>query len=66
MAVMSTSKRGKENYKCWFDDEGGELVHRLTGEVTPLIARLGVYVVKMKVPRDIAGKDASTVGRPAP
>ena len=66
MPIMSISKRGKEGYKSRFDDEGGELVHKQTGGITPWIARMGVHFVKTRVPRDIVGKAATTVGRPAP
>ena len=66
MPILSISRRGKEGYRTYFDEDGGELVHKATGEVTPLIARTGVYFVKMRVPRDIVGKASEGFGRHAP
>ena len=50
MPIFSISKRGKEGYRAYFDDEGGELLHKASGEVTPIVARMGVYFVQMRVP----------------
>ena len=67
MPIFSISKRGKEGYRSYFDDEGGEMIHKKTGEVTPIVARMGVYFIQMKVPKWTIDPSA-TVGfvRPAP
>ena len=47
----------------YLEQQGGYIEHLETGLRTPLIKRLGVYCVQLRVPRKLAEGD---VGRPAP
>ena len=53
MPNVSISKRATEKDRTHFDEYGGELLHKPTGEVTPIVARMGVYFVQMRVPNAI-------------
>ena len=67
MPIFSIAKRGKEGYLTYFDELGGELVHKASGQVTPIIARMGVYFIQMRVPKWVVDPATEVgFGRPAP
>ena len=63
MPILSISKVTEEGNDVIFRRNGGEIIHLETGHRTPLIKRLGVYFVKLKVPKNLLDED---FGRPAP
>ena len=53
MPIRSISKVTAEGNYVMFGDKGGYIFHVETGQLTPLIKRLGVYFVQLKVPRKL-------------
>ena len=51
-ALLSVSKIVQAGNRVVFDASGSYIEHKLTGEVTPLVKRRGLYMLKMWVPRD--------------
>ena len=45
----------------------GEMLNKKTGEVTPIVARMGVYFIQMNVPKWTVDPSADVgFGRPGP
>ena len=63
MPILSISKVTDEGNDVLFGAKGGYIEHLATGQRTPLVKRLGVYFVQLKVPKKLAEGD---FGRPAP
>ena len=51
-ALLSASKAVKAGNRVVFDDSGRYIEHKLSGEVTPLVAQRGLYKLKMWVPKE--------------
>ena len=51
MPILSVSKVTAEGNYVLFGDKGGLIFHTETGTTTPLIKRLGVYFVQLKIPK---------------
>ena len=63
MPILSISLITEEGNDVLFSKNGGYIEHLASGVRTPLVKRLGVYFVQLRVPRKLAEGD---FGRPAP
>ena len=59
--LLSVSRCADLGYKCVLDEEGGERVDKVTGEVIPFHRRGNLYVMRAWVRQD---QSASDFGRP--
>ena len=69
--ILSVGELTDSKHKVDFEDHGGEILHKPTGTVTPFVRKLGVYFVKIMVPRSSLEKSnfpdedkSSRFGRP--
>ena len=53
MPILSISKITEEGNDVMFGAKGGYILHLESGLKTPLIKRLGVYFVQLKVPKKL-------------
>ena len=59
MPILSIRLWAKDGHRNIFDAEGGEYIHLATGESDPIVARHGVYFIKMRVDDEVI-KDADS------
>ena len=63
MPILSTSKMADEDSILVFHKKGGFVYHLPSQTMTPFIKRLGVYVIQLRVPKEI---DSPDFGRQQP
>ena len=59
MPIISTNGLTAEQNEVTYRYEDGYILHVPTGERTPFIARNGVYVLQMRVPRRLVGDQSA-------
>ena len=55
MPIFSISNVAREKHRVVFEDDGGNVLHKPTGQRFDFIISSGVYFIKMKVHKSLLG-----------
>ena len=66
MPILSTHELSRNHHRIEYEEDGGIIRNKATGEETPFIQRAGVYFVKLFFPKELVSEHnkASDFARP--